>query len=119
MQKATLVTINEFGFPVSRLINLVSIERSKYAQYNSAVKITYKLKGKRKAIRMVKTSGFVIILKGWIEDVDLKKKGEMLSFDELTSTSIINELKDRDDILWSELDINAYPTCNAFAAMEF
>jgi hypothetical protein len=46
-QKYTIWGLSEFGFPYTRQITLQSAEISKYAQYREAVKLVFKIKGKR------------------------------------------------------------------------
>lgn len=47
-QKVTLFYISDFGSILNRQITIDSVEYTKYAQYNNAVKLTFTPKGKRK-----------------------------------------------------------------------
>lgn len=64
--KYTLVYNNDFGFPVSVQITLESIEICAYAQYNDAVLLRFKPKGKRKfAAKYFYGSKTIAIYDGW------------------------------------------------------
>ncbi|CTQ45718.1 hypothetical protein [Roseibium aggregatum] len=64
--KATLITKGGLGNVVVKHVWLLRHSREKWAQYNSAVKISYVRKGARKARGMVYSyAPYVILIDGW------------------------------------------------------
>jgi hypothetical protein len=66
-KKYTLASMGEFGFPHAMNFVLTKIDFEKYAQYNDAVKIQYKGKGKRlERAQWLLPYSQVIIWPGWV-----------------------------------------------------
>ena len=65
-QKVTLFYISDFGSILNRMVTLDSVEYTKYAQYDNAVKLTFTPKGKRKKYYNYFHST-LLVYDGWLE----------------------------------------------------
>lgn len=97
-EKVTLVRWGEFGFVHSQQVVVISTEKTKWAQYNNALKVVYKEKKKRNARQVFfYTNGsyesLPVVFKGWVTpDTRMIKDGSCstrLSFDDSYMTDAI------------------------------
>ena len=65
-QKVTLFYITDFGSVANQMVTLDSVEYTKYAQYDNAVKLTWIPKGKRKQYYNFFYST-LLVYEGWLE----------------------------------------------------
>jgi len=65
-QKVTLFYISDFGSILNKMVTLDSVEYTKYAQYENAVKLTFTPKGKRKKYYNYFYST-LLVYDGWLE----------------------------------------------------
>ncbi len=66
-KKYTIAMLNDFGFPITIQIIPTSIEYTAYAQYDDAVHLVFKMKGRRKLFGKYLYNQSFAIFEGWQE----------------------------------------------------